>query len=574
MANAVILQNCFQIFPKKAFYEVRLTRDSLIYEETSFRGCCQGSTQKHSVIKLRDVYGVKLFKSREPADDSAYFHVFSCPLRKDRRECEKLPFKVSGWENSIANVKLAEKWVRTISWLVKCPSMDLESIQAKKNLPPSRKMLVFVNPFSGKGKSLKIFRNKVAPMFENADIDYKLVITEYAGHAKAYASQLCIPEWDGVVICSGDGLVFEVLNGFMNRQDWEVAIKMPIGVIPTGSGNALCFSSLHASGEPMEVVCAIYAVIRGNIHEMDIASIVTPTSRFYSFLSMTWGIMSDVDIESEKYRYLGNARFTVGAVVRILNLRLYQGRISYLPYEEDGQFTRSSGFDMPDLKPAPSDGILFQSPRDADAESFKSPSGSFYSMPGSPTEERLPGMMGSGCVNPGIDREQPSVNSIAENIFQEPENSGNLVSTSNKNAELVVPGNQFGPELNLLPALEENLPSSWKSVEGKFILCSSVMMSHLGPDICAAPQSKFGDGILYVAYAEAGISKMQLLDMFMKMEDGSHIDCEEIVCVRACAFRLEPDLTQLGTIAIDGELIPYSAVQGQVHRGLGRVMCV
>ncbi|EDO40058.1 predicted protein, partial [Nematostella vectensis] len=344
-------------------------------------------------------------------------------------------------------------------------------------LPPSRKMLVFVNPFSGKGKSLKIFRNKVAPMFENADIDYKLVITEYAGHAKAYASQLCIPEWDGVVICSGDGLVFEVLNGFMNRQDWEVAIKMPIGVIPTGSGNALCFSSLHASGEPMEVVCAIYAVIRGNIHEMDIASIVTPTSRFYSFLSMTWGIMSDVDIESEKYRYLGNARFTVGAVVRILNLRLYQGRISYLPYEEDGQFTRSSG-------------------------------------------------------------------------------------------------NQFGPELNLLPALEENLPSSWKSVEGKFILCSSVMMSHLGPDICAAPQSKFGDGILYVAYAEAGISKMQLLDMFMKMEDGSHIDCEEIVCVRACAFRLEPDLTQLGTIAIDGELIPYSAVQGQVHRGLGRVMCV
>jgi len=34
----------------------------------------------------------------------------------------------------------------------------------------------------------------------------------------------------------------------MKRPDWKRAIKMPLGVIPTGSGNALCYSALYASG--------------------------------------------------------------------------------------------------------------------------------------------------------------------------------------------------------------------------------------------------------------------------------------------------------------------------------------
>lgn len=49
----------------------------------------------------------------------------------------------------------------------------------------------------------------------------------------------------------------------------------------------------------------------------------TCRERIYSFLSITWGIIADVDIESEKYRSLGNARFTVGAVSRILGKLLF-----------------------------------------------------------------------------------------------------------------------------------------------------------------------------------------------------------------------------------------------------------
>ena len=59
---------------------------------------------------------------------------------------------------------------------------------------------------------------------------------------------------------------------------------------------------------------------------------VDPT---YCFLSINWGIISDVDFESEKFRVMGGARFTVGALVRITNLRYYRGRIAYLPAKEN-----------------------------------------------------------------------------------------------------------------------------------------------------------------------------------------------------------------------------------------------
>lgn len=40
----------------------------------------------------------------------------------------------------------------------------------------------------------------------------------------------------------------QVVNGLMKRPDWQAAINIPLGVIPTGSGNALCLSSLYATG--------------------------------------------------------------------------------------------------------------------------------------------------------------------------------------------------------------------------------------------------------------------------------------------------------------------------------------
>ena len=45
-----------------------------------------------------------------------------------------------------------------------------------------------------------------------------------------------------VNLVSGDGLLHEVYNGIFEREDWRVTCKIPIGIIPAGSGNGLAYS--------------------------------------------------------------------------------------------------------------------------------------------------------------------------------------------------------------------------------------------------------------------------------------------------------------------------------------------
>ena len=42
----------------------------------------------------------------------------------------------------------------------------------------------------------------------------------------------------------------------------------------------------------------------------------------WAFLSIAWGITADIDIESEKWRWMGEARFTVAAIPSALSCRV------------------------------------------------------------------------------------------------------------------------------------------------------------------------------------------------------------------------------------------------------------
>ncbi|XP_052474255.1 sphingosine kinase 2 isoform X2 [Carassius gibelio] len=211
--------------------------------------------------------------------------------------------------------------------------------------------MLLVNPFSGRGQAMQWCQTHILPMIREANISYNLIQTERQNHARELIKEILLPEWDGIVIVSGDGLLHEVINGLMERPDWEQAIKTPVGILPCGSGNALAGSINHCAGydmclrEPLLLNCC-FLLCRGGVKPMDLVSVTTSpctssTSnqnghppaprRLFSFLSVAWGFVSDVDIESERYRGLGSARFTLGTLVRLASLRSYKGRLSYLP---------------------------------------------------------------------------------------------------------------------------------------------------------------------------------------------------------------------------------------------------
>lgn len=117
----------------------------------------------------------------------------------------------------------------------------------------------------------------------------------------------------------------------MNRSDWATAATFPMGILPGGSGNGLAKSILHAANEPYGYESAAFLIAKGGISPVDISVISTPQHTYFSFLSLAWGLISDIDIESEYLRCMGNDRFTAHAIVRAVALRKYRGTLWYLP---------------------------------------------------------------------------------------------------------------------------------------------------------------------------------------------------------------------------------------------------
>lgn len=54
----------------------------------------------------------------------------------------------------------------------------------------------------------------------------------------------------------------QVVNGLMEREDWEQAIQTPLGVLPGGSGNALAASIQHYFGYDLpQLIYCLYGAI-------------------------------------------------------------------------------------------------------------------------------------------------------------------------------------------------------------------------------------------------------------------------------------------------------------------------
>ena len=67
---------------------------------------------------------------------------------------------------------------------------------------------------------------------------------------------------------------------------------------------------------------------------MDLVRVETKKQILFSFLSIGWGLIADIDIESEHLRAIGGQRFTIWSVARLIGLRTYKGKVSYLPYDK------------------------------------------------------------------------------------------------------------------------------------------------------------------------------------------------------------------------------------------------
>lgn len=249
----------------------------------------------------------------------------------------------------------------------------------------TKRYLILVNPRSGPKRNAAVLcEQHVQPMLEQAGVDVDVCVTTHARHGEERMLAISdststtaaatsgsteevlvverdLSEYDGLVLMGGDGIVHEALNGIMARQDsGDILKKLKIGVVGCGTANGFATSVTYESQETYGLVNEAFLIAKGTSIWTDLSKYQTANKSYTSFLTYSWGIIADIDIESEAIHFLGETRFDLWAVLRVLFLRRYRARFSYLPADKVADKTKAIA-NMPALTEAiPSDWVTVE----------------------------------------------------------------------------------------------------------------------------------------------------------------------------------------------------------------------
>lgn len=289
-----------------------------ILSESTLSWQQDGSEQQ---LSLEDVVGVSLLEREAVEFPCLLVHAYpkvkaDLLVPKQKRALQEYCF-------TCPDLTVRSQWHRAINNTLFGKPIDAEVI--------SRHLQIIINPVSGRGQAAQIFE-RVRPLFERSNLEYTVTETFSAIDTKNVVRELDLSKIDGLVIVGGDGTIHDAIAGLMSRSDRDIAIKTPLGIIPGGTGNGLSKTLLESSKEDYDPLNAAFLIAKGKRQSLDIAAIKQNNTKYYSFLSLAWGLISDIDIKSEKLKFLGSWRFDLYALWSICLLRTYRGKFSFIPH--------------------------------------------------------------------------------------------------------------------------------------------------------------------------------------------------------------------------------------------------
>jgi diacylglycerol kinase family enzyme len=249
----------------------------------------------------------------------------SCTSQRGARKCRTVSLE---FRDESTSVELSKR--------INCAAVPVRSNNTNKckaTGSADRKFLVFVNPVSGHGQATAVWENEVKPMLAKAGVETRVVLTQYANHAfdcvRTDEGLGSLLEYEVILAVGGDGLLFEIINGIAERPDSNTALEsVAVSPIPGGTGNGLAKSLLFECGEEYSVANATYMALKGTSEPMDLSIVHTRNKTYHSFLLLGWGLISDIDLQSEGMRWMGESRLYVAAVYFALRNRRYAGVLS------------------------------------------------------------------------------------------------------------------------------------------------------------------------------------------------------------------------------------------------------
>ena len=107
-----------------------------------------------------------------------------------------------------------------------------------------------------------------------------------------------------------------------------------------------------------EVLYSALSLARQEDFRHDIIECETKTRRFVSMFGVAWGIIPEVDLDSEIFRFIGSSRGWLMAAWKWLWPKFQPGVIHYLPHDPD---TDNEDITLPDINdPVPDNWVTEQ----------------------------------------------------------------------------------------------------------------------------------------------------------------------------------------------------------------------
>jgi len=114
----------------------------------------------------------------------------------------------------------------------------------------------------------------------------------------------------------------------------------------------------------------------------------------------------------------------------------------------------------------------------------------------------------------------------------------------------------------------------WKEMDGPFYMLWGVNVSHAAADAHIAPPAEISDGYFHLMLVSGeSYPRMGLAKLMSGIENASHLDVDRVQLVRTRAFTVRSSNAD-DLMCVDGELFPGPEVKVEVHRALGRVLCL
>ncbi|CAH8576047.1 unnamed protein product [Schistosoma turkestanicum] len=405
--------------------------------------------------------------------------------------------------------------------------------------------LVAINPKSGSGDALNRFNFKIAPIWKQMNVSYELFCTEYSGHAENFITNLPkanLLRYRAIVVCSGDGLVYEAVNGLISRKDYDEIIKegiTPIGVIPGGSGNATAASICYCSGllgkSSLLSHCAFLLTLpTENIQQhqskqvigqsqycnfsLPVLPCISPLTGIhfgtgdvkfhrYGIQSIEWGFFADLDYKSERFRWMGENRFLFYGCYYLMKKPTYRAKLSYLPFEDS----------------------LHQKNEFKNAEMVK----------------------------------KSSAPSVANDLTDKLNGSPDCTEKSCKSWS-------FLPETNQPIS---NHQDKWVILDKEFLSILVLNHSHISSSFIVYPDAHFSDPYLTLLILHENTTRFDILALLRSMSNSQGLQPTSYMdIVKICALRIEPYSKDSVVTMLDGELMPSGICQAEVVPGILNVV--